>query len=143
MPTSIRTPRVCTLAAGLLASGLVYAQTPAAGGAYTYFISPAQGEHVSSPVTVRFGLAGMGVAPAGVMRDNTGHHHLIIDTESLPDLSSPLPADDRHRHFGNGQTEVKLELPSGTHTLRLILGDGEHRPHLPPVFSDLIRIHVK
>jgi hypothetical protein len=107
-----------------------------------YFIAPVDGETVSSPVTVRFGLAGMGVAPAGVDKANTGHHHLLVDTE-LPRLDLPVPADDQHRHFGAGQTEVELELEPGEHTLQLLLGDHNHVPHDPPVVSERITITVE
>lgn len=108
-----------------------------------YIISPANGEVVSSPVLVKFGLRGMGVAPAGVARDNTGHHHLLIDVDTLPDLTRPVPADQNHRHFGGGQTEVSLELSPGEHTLQLLLGDEAHIPHNPPVVSEKIRVRVK
>jgi hypothetical protein len=96
---------------------------------------------VKSPFTVRFGLRGMGVAPAGVTTANTGHHHLIIDADTPPD-SLPVPNDDKHRHFGAGQTEVELTLPPGQHTLQLVLGDALHIPHQPPVVSEKITITV-
>lgn len=127
--------------AGLL-SASVMAATPAPPNARLYFVSPEDGAAVSSPVTVRFGLSGMGVAPAGMPKENTGHHHLIIDAE-LPDLTQPVPADDNHRHFGGGQTEVVIELAPGSHTLQLLLGDALHVPHDPPVFSERIRITVE
>ena len=95
-----------------------------------------------SPVVIRFGLTSMGVAPAGVTIENTGHHHLIIDSE-LPPLDKPVPNDDKHRHFGKGQTETTLELKPGKHSLQLLLGDFAHRPHNPPVVSDNITITVK
>ncbi|MDX1454087.1 MAG: DUF4399 domain-containing protein [Gammaproteobacteria bacterium] len=107
-----------------------------------YFVSPADGAVVSGPVKVIFGLRGMGVAPAGVARDNTGHHHLLIDT-GLPPLDQPIPSDAQHRHFGGGQTEVVLELEKGTHTLQLLLGDHNHVPHDPPVVSEQITITVE
>lgn len=115
--------------------------TPAPAGASVYIISPADGEVVSSPVTVRFGLRGMGVAPAGVQHANTGHHHLLIDTP-LPALDKPIPSDAHHRHFGGGQTQVTLDLPAGKHTLQLLLGDFAHRPHQPAVYSPVIHITV-
>ncbi len=118
-------------------------RTAAPEGAAVYIISPEDGATVSNPVTVRFGLQGMGVAPAGVEHDNTGHHHLLINV--APDeiaLDAPLPADDRHRHFGAGQTEATLDLPSGTHTLMLLLGDHFHVPHDPPIMSDVVTITV-
>ena len=117
-------------------------QTPAPEGARLYFVSPQDGAEISGPVTVRFGLSGMGVAPAGVNLEKTGHHHLIIDAE-LPDLDQPIPADDHYRHFGGGQTEVTLELEPGRHTLQLLLGDFSHVPHNPPVKSERITITVK
>ena len=117
-------------------------RTEAPEGAEVYIISPADGETVSSPVRVVFGLRNMGVAPAGVTVAGSGHHHLLIDT-GLPDLSRPIPADDKHRHFGKGQTETELELEPGEHTLQLLLGDALHIPHLPPVVSGKIRIYVK
>lgn len=106
-----------------------------------YFISPADGATVTNPVTVRFGLRGMGVAPAGIAFDNTGHHHLLIDTE-LPPLDQPVPADAHHLHFGKGQTETVLTLAPGRHRLRLLLGDHLHRPHDPPVVSAVITVTV-
>jgi hypothetical protein len=109
--------------------------------AQVYFISPADGETLSSPLIVRFGLSKMGVAPAGVDRDGTGHHHLIVDAE-LPPMGLPVPATDHYRHFGRGQTQVVLELAPGQHTLQLLLGDHLHIPHDPPVVSERISILV-
>ena len=106
-----------------------------------YFIDPVDGAERHSPVKVIFGLRGMGVAPAGMQREGTGHHHLLIDTE-LPPLDQPVPADEQHRHFGGGQTETLLELAPGTHTLQLLLGDFAHRPHDPAVTSIRITITV-
>ena len=117
-------------------------RSPAPDQASVYIISPADGETVSSPVTVRFGLSGMGVAPAGVQQANTGHHHLLIDLAALPADNTPLPATDQVRHFGGGQTETTLELAPGTHTLQLVLGDHLHIPHEPPVRSERITITV-
>jgi hypothetical protein len=116
--------------------------TPAPEGAKVYIISPNDGEEVSNPVTVRFGLSGMGVAPAGTQAPNTGHHHLIIDSD-LPAFDKPVPKDERHIHFGGGQTEVTLELSQGRHTLQLLLGDHLHIPHVPPVVSEKITITVR
>jgi hypothetical protein len=110
--------------------------------AYVYFISPADGETVTSPVTVRFGLGKMGVAPAGTQKAGTGHHHLIIDAD-LPPVDLPLPKSENYRHFGGGQTEVSVELSPGEHTLQLLLGDHNHVPHDPPVVSKRITINVK
>ena len=117
-------------------------RTPAPENAELYFISPAAGATVSSPVTVRFGLRHMGVAPAGVLMDNTGHHHLLLNTD-LPRLDFPIISDDNHLHFGGGQTETTLELPPGEHTLQLLLGDFAHIPHDPPVLSEQITIMVE
>lgn len=110
-------------------------------GAELYFITPADGATVTGPVTVRFGLRGMGVAPAGIAIDGTGHHHLLIDAE-MPALDQPIPADANHLHFGKGQTETVLTLAPGRHRLRLLLGDHLHRPHDPPVVSGVITITV-
>lgn len=115
---------------------------PASDGAAVRIISPVDGEELDSPVTVVFGLAGMGVAPAGVEKAGTGHHHLIIDAP-LPPLELPLPADDHHRHFGGGQTEAEIELSKGKHTLQLVLADYRHIPHDPPVVSEVITIMVE
>jgi hypothetical protein len=117
-------------------------RTPSPPGAEAYIQSPADGATVSSPFLVRFGLRGMGVAPAGVKADNTGHHHLLIDVDTLPPDDQPLPATDQIRHFGGGQTETMLELPPGRHTLQLVLGDASHVPHDPPVRSKRITITV-
>lgn len=128
--------------AAFAAAATVSAGTPAPEGAATYLISPADGASVASPVTVRFGLRNMGVAPAGVDVARTGHHHLLIDTD-LPPLDQPIPADDQHRHFGGGQTEVTVELPPGRHTLQLLLGDYQHVPHTPPVVSERITVTIR
>jgi len=117
-------------------------RTPSAEGARIYFIGIADGDELKNPVIVRFGLSGMGVAPAGTENPKTGHHHLLIDTE-LTDPSLPIPADDQHRHFGGGQTEVSLELSPGPHALQLVLADHRHVPHDPAVVSDRIVITVK
>lgn len=108
-----------------------------------YFISPVDGTTVSKTFTVKFGLSGMGVAPAGLDKDNTGHHHLLIDMDELPDLTQPLAATDRIKHFGGGQTETELTLSSGTHTLQLVLGNYLHIPHDKPVVSEKITITVE
>jgi Domain of unknown function (DUF4399) len=139
--------------ATLIAAAIVFAagvalagETPSPEGASLYFISPQDGETVTSPVTVRFGLKGMGVAPAGVDdKANTGHHHLLIDTPAPTGeaLNEPLPADDNHKHFGGGQTEATIELAPGSHTLQLLLGDWSHIPHNPPVMSQTITITVE
>jgi hypothetical protein len=117
------------------------ARTARPADARLYFISPEAGATVQNPVVVRFGLSGMGVAPAGVPSPNTGHHHLVIDAE-LPQPGAPVPADANHVHFGKGQTETTLELTPGEHTLQLLLGDHGHVPHDPPLTSERITITV-
>jgi hypothetical protein len=114
----------------------------APAGAKVYFIEPKDGATVSGPITVKFGLTGMGVAPAGVEKKATGHHHLLIDTK-LADPKAPIPADDKHRHFGAGQTETQVSLAPGKHTLQLVVGDHQHIPHNPIVASEIITITVK
>jgi len=127
----------------LLYCAVALGGTPAPADAKVYIISPQDGATVTNPVMVRFGLSGMGVAPAGTAKEHTGHHHLLIDLEELPDLDKPVPADEQHRHFGGGQTEIELELSPGRHTLQLILGDMAHIPHDPPVISEKITITVE
>ena len=117
--------------------------TPAPSGAEVYIISPANGATVGQEVTVRFGLKGMGVAPAGVANEHTGHHHLLVDVKELPAAGQPIPNDANHLHFGGGQTQTTLKLAPGTHTLQLELGDANHVPFAPPVVSKRITIHVK
>ena len=104
---------------------------------------PADGETLADPITVRFGLKGMGVAPAGIDKANTGHHPLLIDTPDLPPLDEPIPADDHHKHFGGGQTETTIDLPPGTHTLQLLLADQNHTAFDPPIISKRITITVQ
>ena len=130
------------LLAGLFVAS-AHAASPAPADARVYIISQMDGEVLSSPVTVKFGLSGMGVAPAGVEKAATGHHHLLIDLDTLPDPGKPLPADDHHKHFGGGQTETTVDLAPGQHTLQLMMGDHNHVPHDPPVVSDKITITVE
>jgi hypothetical protein len=138
------------LAASLATAPLALAQTPAVAlertvspaGAEAYIISPKDGATVHGPVLVQFGLKGMGVAPAGVKFENTGHHHLLVDTDAPANLSAPLPATDKILHFGKGQTEATVPLSPGKHTLQLLLGDQNHVPHNPPVISRKITITV-
>ena len=118
-------------------------KSTAADDAKLYIISPLDGETVSSPVKIVFGLQGMGIAPAGIKFNNTGHHHLLIDVVELPDINSPIPSDDNHKHFGKGQTEAVIELQPGEHTLQLMLGDHMHIPHDPVVVSKKIKINVE
>jgi Domain of unknown function (DUF4399) len=111
-------------------------------GAKVTITSPANGAVVKSPVTLTFEIAGMTLAPAGTNESNTGHHHILIDTD-IPALDQPIPKDDKHVHFGQAQTEATLELSPGMHTLQLLLGDGNHVPHDPPVSSEQISITVE
>ncbi len=115
-----------------------------AANAEVYFISPADGAVIQGPVTVRFGLKGMGIAPAGVKFDNTGHHHLLVDTDlSEVKLDAPLPATEKILHFGKGQTETTLTLSPGKHTLQIVLADYLHVSFDPPLHSKKITITVK
>ena len=116
--------------------------TSSAPGAVVYFHSPLEGARVPQRFTVKIGLKEMGVAPAGVVKPFTGHHHLLIDTDMVP-LDQPIPSDYNHIHLGGGQTEVVLTLPQGTHTLQLLLGDHQHVAHQPPVMSKKITIYVR
>ena len=130
------------LAPSALTTSAWAGETPSVEGAALYFIEPQDGATVSNPVVVKFGLSGMGVAPAGVEKEKTGHHHLIIDAD-LPAMDEAVPNDENHRHFGGGQTETTVELAPGTHTLQLLLGDWSHIPHNPPVMSEQITITVE
>lgn len=123
-------------------SAALWAATPAPEGAEVYIISPQNGETVSGPVTVRFGLKNMGIAPAGVERANTGHHHLVIDA-GLPPPMQPIPSSANYIHFGGGQTETTIELAPGKHTLQLVLGDYQHVPFDPNIASGQITITVE
>jgi hypothetical protein len=119
-----------------------FKRTPAPANAYVYIGYPNDGQTVrSSHIKVWFGTRNFGVAPAGTNKANTGHHHLLIDT-ALPPLDEPIPNDKNHLHFGLGQTETFIDLPPGTHTLQLLMGDADHVPHDPPVMSKKITIHV-
>ncbi len=132
-----------------LLSGLVLlpaaarAQTPAPADAILYFISPRDGERISGAFWCRFGLRNMGVTHAGDATPNMGHHHLLIDVDEPLDPNEPIPQDRKHLHFGAGQTEVKLPLKPGQHTLQLLLGDEAHVPHNPPVISERITVTVR
>jgi hypothetical protein len=130
-------------AASLVALPVLADRTPSPPGAEVYIISPKDGAKVKSPVTVVFGLKGMGIAPAGIKFDNTGHHHLLVDIDAPADLSKPLPADEHNVHFGKGQTEGSVTLSPGKHTLQLLLADSLHTPHEPAVMSKKITISVE
>ncbi len=120
------------------------AQTASPAGAKVYFINLKDGARVKSPFLVQFGLTGMGVAPAGVEKPNTGHHHLLIDTSlTAEQMKGAIPSDDTHKHFGAGQTEAMITLPKGKHTLQLVLADWSHIPHVPPVMSKPITVTVR
>ena len=108
-----------------------------------YFIEPKDGATVNGPIKIVFGLSGMGVAPAGIDFPNTGHHHLLVDLENLPNLLKPIPADKNHIHFGKGQTQTVLQLSKGKRTLQLLMGNYLHIPHKEPVISDKITIFVE
>ncbi len=138
-------PRLALGAALTLACVIAFAaeRTPSVAGAEVYIVSPKDGAKVKGPVTVVFGLKGMGIAPAGIKFDNAGHHHLLIDSDAPPDLAQPLPANEKSVHFGKGQTETTVTLPPGKHTLQLVLGDALHVPHDPAVISKKITIVVQ
>jgi hypothetical protein len=119
-----------------------YAQTPAPADAELYLISPRDGAKLRSPITVRFGLKNMGVTHAGDTAPNMGHHHLLVDVSESINPSEPLPSNKKYLHFGAGQTETKLELPPGNHTLQLVLGDANHKPFKPMISSKIIHIRV-
>jgi hypothetical protein len=116
-------------------------RTPSPAGASVALVEPADGATVGRNVTVKFGVSGMDLAPAGTSKPNSGHHHLLIDTP-LPALDREIPSDLNHLHFGRAQTETDITLAPGDHTLQLLLGDHEHLPHDPPIYSKVIRIHV-
>src|SRR5436190_12726067 len=125
-------------------AALAQTQTPSPQGAAVYFINLKDGDTVTSPFKVQFGLTGMGIAPVGVQNERTGHHHLLIDsTLSDEELKRPIAADAKHVHFGGGQTETTVTLPPGSHTLQLVLGDWSQIPHNPPVMSPVITVTVK
>jgi Domain of unknown function (DUF4399) len=137
-------------AAFILLSSLAGAHaqdSKSAPDAKVYFVNLKDGDSVSSPVNIKFGLSGMGVAPAGIEGDLTkltGHHHLLVNSQlDSEGLKSPIPADEKHLHFGKGQTEATITLPAGKHTIQLVLGDWTHIPHDKPVMSDRITITVK
>jgi Domain of unknown function (DUF4399) len=142
----IRMNRLLFVFGMALLAGFAWAQERSAPpvNAEVYFISPSDGAKLQGPVTVRFGLKGMGIAPAGVKFDNTGHHHLLVDTDlSEVKLDASLPATDKIVHFGKGQTETTLNLSPGKHTLELVFADYQHVSFDPPLHSKKITITVK
>jgi hypothetical protein len=129
----------------LLMSSTLYAHSPPEH-ARVYFENLRDGDVISSPFLVKFGIKGFGITPAGTkgkIRHTAGHHHLLIDMENLPDLDEAIPRDEKHLHFDKGETEALLTLPTGQHTLQLLLGDEDHEPQDPPLYSKKITITVK
>jgi Domain of unknown function (DUF4399) len=136
--------RILPVLLAVAGATLAQAQTAAPPNAVVYFINLKDGDSVKSPFKVQFGLSGMGVAPAGVEKPKTGHHHLLVDATLTPEQAKqPIPADEHHLHFGGGQTETTLTLPPGRHTLQLVLGDWSHVPFDPPIVSPVITVDVK
>jgi Domain of unknown function (DUF4399) len=137
--------RIAIALAVLLSASLAVAgETTSPPGAKVFFVNLKDGDTVTSPVLIKFGISGMAIAPAGEQKPNTGHHHLVIDDKIEGEgLDEPIPADDTHLHYGKGQTEATVTLPKGTHTLQLVLGDWSHVPHAPPVMSERITVTVK
>jgi hypothetical protein len=133
--------RVRVVEAGAASGPGTARRHPSPANAKVYFVYPTNGAYVSRTPVIRFGLVNMGVAPAGVEKANTGHHHLMVDAP-LPPLDQPIPNDFNHLHFGAGQTEAQVTLPLGTHTLQLLLGDEIHMAHVPPVYSKPIKVTV-
>lgn len=125
-----------------LPGGATAQQRAMPDNARVYILWPPDGAVVRGPFWVRMGLVNAGVAPAGVERDGTGHHHILINVP-LPPLDEPIPNDRNHLHFGAGQTEARLDLPPGKHTIQLMLGDENHVPHKPPLFSKPITVTVR
>jgi hypothetical protein len=111
--------------------------------AQAYIVEPADGAVVPETFTVKFGLSGMDLVPAGIEQENSGHHHLLIDQPELPDLSTSLPSTEQIRHFGKAQTKTELTLSPGKHTLQLVLGNYLHIPHDNPIISESITIKVE
>src|SRR5258707_11634228 len=147
-PGRITRHEVAMLFVAFASGGVVFSQgqrtggpTPPGPGAEVYFIDLKDGTTVPAKLKIYFGLRNMGVAPAGSDRENSGHHHLLVDTE-LPPLDQPIPNDFNHLHFGAGQTEAIVTLSPGRHTLQLLLGDENHVPHNPPIMSKPIRVYV-
>lgn len=129
-------------ASGPVVKTVTLARTPSPPGARVFFITPGDGETVSNPFRIEFGIEGMTVTKAGNKQPESGHHHLLIDT-GLPDLALPVPADANHKHFGDGSTSTEISLEPGRHSLQLLLADHLHVPHDPPVASDVITITVE
>lgn len=138
------------LVTAMSVSPVIAGETPSADGAKVYFVNLKDGDTVKGPVKVVFGLSGMGIAPAGIEKEGTGHHHLFVDRapflegeDGADEADYNIPADENHMHFGKGQTETVLELAPGTHKLQMVFGDKDHIPHNPPVYSSVITINVE
>jgi hypothetical protein len=113
--------------------------------ARVFFIEPTDGAVVASPVRIEMGIENFGITPAGTegrIRHTSGHHHLLVDVETLPSMDAPIPRDAQHLHLDGGETELMLDLPPGRHSLQLLLGDEDHEPHAPPLLSERIWITV-
>lgn len=134
--------RRAVLAAAALAPSFALAQSPAPSDAYLYIIWPNDGQRIKGAFWCRFGLRNMGIARAGDKTENSGHHHLLIDASGTLKPGDVIPADKNHLHFGAGQSEARVDLPPGKHTLQLVLGDAEHKVFNPPVMSKKITITV-
>jgi hypothetical protein len=125
--------------------GMAQAHTPP-DDARVFFIEPGDGAVIESPVRIRMGIENFGITPAGTtgrIRHTAGHHHVLINLDNLPDMDAPIPRDAQHVHLDGGETEIVLELPSGRHSLQLLLGDEDHEPHAPPLLSERIWITVR
>jgi hypothetical protein len=141
--TTMRKTIVLMVSAMVLQAVPVLARTPSPENAQVYFIWPSDGMVVRHAFWVRMGLRNMGVAPKGTDIAGTGHHHLLIDTDLPENMDQAVPNDRNHLHFGAGETEARIELPPGPHTLQLLLADKDHIPHDPPVYSKKITVTVK
>jgi len=138
------------VASALFSAAAIAGPTESDPNAVAYFVNLNDGDAVSGPVHVVFGLVGMGVGPAGFTKENIGHHHLFINRAPFgegdfgaDEADFPIPADDNHKHYGKGQTETMLDLEPGTYTMQMVMGDGDHIPHNNPIFSDVITITVE
>jgi len=120
-----------------------FTESLSSNDATVYIIEPKNNQNVTNPVKIKFGIQGMSLSPAGINRELSGHHHLLIDVDNFPDLKKPIPSDKNHLHFGKGQTETIINLKKGKHTLQLLLGDYLHIPHKDPVYSQKITIYVE
>ena len=138
----IKMTRRAVVTAAMVMPAAALAQTPAPSDAYLYFVWPQNGTRIKGAFWARFGLRNMGVTRAGDKAPNVGHHHLLIDVDEPINPNEPIPSDKNHLHFGGGQTEARIELPPGRHSLQLVLGDAEHKPFKPIVASKKIYITV-